>query len=97
MQTSLHLGSSASLALGHRDQATSDSSHQGSCNEGCLHAERFVQLLGGHAAEAEEEDARRKQHGLSETRQVIVVRQFCTQTVMWVELGQGHSIMRAHM
>ena len=76
MQTSLHPGSSASLALGHRDQATRNSSHQGSCNEGCLQAERFVQLLGGHAAEAEEEDARRKEHGLSETRQAVVVGKF---------------------
>ena len=73
MQKSSHLGASASLALGHRDQATRDSGHQGSCDEGCLHAERFVQLLGSHTAEAEEEDARRKEHGLPEKRRVVWV------------------------
>ena len=71
MQKSSHLGPSAGLALGHRDQATRDSSHQGSCDEGCLHAEGFVQLLGSHAAEAEEEDARRKEHGLAQKRRVV--------------------------
>ena len=71
MQKSSHLGPSAGLALGHRDQATRDSGHQRSCDEGCLHAERFVQLLGSHAAEPEEEDARRKEHGLAQKRRVV--------------------------
>ena len=77
MQKSSHFGASAGLALGHRDQATRDSSHQGSCYEGCLHAEGFVQLLGSHAAEAEEEDAGRKEHGLAQkSRMVWVVSEF---------------------
>ena len=72
MQKSSQLGPSASLALGHRDQATRDSGHQGSCDEGCLHAEGFVQLLGSHAAEAEEEDARRKEHCLPKAGGLVV-------------------------
>ena len=73
MQKSSHFGASAGLALGHRDQATRDSSHQGSCYEGCLHAEGFVQLLGSHAAKAEEEDAGRKEHGLARKSRVVWV------------------------
>jgi hypothetical protein len=35
----------ACLVLGHREQATGDSGHQGSCDESCLRAVGFVQLL----------------------------------------------------
>ena len=107
MQKSSHLGPSAGLALGHRDQATRDSGHQGSCDEGCLHAERFVQLLGSHAAEAEEKDARRKEHGLAQKRHVVwiwVVGEFFGQTYLQYlvndppglqELLTGHTITNA--
>ena len=98
MQKSSHLGPSAGLALGHRDQATRDSGHQGSCDEGCLHAEGFVQLLGSHAAEAEEEDARRKEHGLAQAGGPRVLWDLGGQTylalwILWIEQLQASQIL----